>query len=241
MFSPGAPARISWSADCEQLCLMVPSARLELAFEQLVGRSPRGPLTFEFAADLQSLLGRRWRTMLDLLVDELDSPTDVTGNPQAGRHLEALVLDGLLLSQVHSHHRSTIGSGSAGARSAIRRAVDLMEGDPSAPWTTMRLAAEVHVSPRALQAGFRRDFATTPMTYLRRARLLRARQALEAADRDATTVRAVAVSLGILHLGRFAAAYRDAFGETPSDTLASGSRPSGSADRTTQPGGRRSR
>jgi transcriptional regulator GlxA family with amidase domain len=102
----------------------------------------------------------------------------------------------------------------------------------------MRLATEVHVSPRALQAGFRRDLATTPMTYLRRVRLLRARQALDAADRDSTTVRAVAVSLGILHLGRFAAAYRDAFGESPSNTLAGGSRPSGSADHTGGPGAR---
>jgi hypothetical protein len=32
-------------------------------------------------------------------------------------------------------------------------------------------------------------------------------------------VHAVAVSVGILHMGRFAAAYLDAFGEAPSDTL----------------------
>jgi transcriptional regulator GlxA family with amidase domain len=57
------------------------------------------------------------------------------------------------------------------------------------------------------------------MTYLRQIRLRRAREALRAAHRDATTVRAVAVGLGILHMGRFAAAYRAAFGESPSDTL----------------------
>ncbi len=72
---------------------------------------------------------------------------------------------------------------------------------------------------RGLQAGFCRDLATPPMTYLRQVRLRRAREALKAADPDATTVRAVAVGLGILHLSRFAAAYREAFGETPSDTL----------------------
>ena len=37
--------------------------------------------------------------------------------------------------------------------------------------------------------------------------------------RDTTTVRAVATSLGFMHMGRFAAAYRDAFGESPSETL----------------------
>ena len=57
------------------------------------------------------------------------------------------------------------------------------------------------------------------MAYLRGVRLRRAREALGAADRDATTVRAVAVGVGILHPSRFAAAYREAFGETPSETL----------------------
>jgi transcriptional regulator GlxA family with amidase domain len=79
--------------------------------------------------------------------------------------------------------------------------------------------AEVHLSVRALQEGFRQDLDTPPMAYLRRVRLRRAHEALLVAARDTTTVRSVAVSLGIVHLGRFAAAYRKAFGETPSETL----------------------
>jgi transcriptional regulator GlxA family with amidase domain len=77
----------------------------------------------------------------------------------------------------------------------------------------------VHLSVRALQERFRSDLATPPMTYLRQVRLRRAHEALLAADRDATTVSAIAVGLGIMHLGRFASAYRDAYGEAPSDTL----------------------
>jgi transcriptional regulator GlxA family with amidase domain len=57
------------------------------------------------------------------------------------------------------------------------------------------------------------------MTYLRRVRLRRAREALQAADRHSTTVQAVATRLGVLRMSRFAAAYRKVFGETPSDTL----------------------
>jgi hypothetical protein len=38
-------------------------------------------------------------------------------------------------------------------------------------------------------------------------------------ERDAPSVRTVAVSVGILHMGRYAAAYHEAFGEAPSDTL----------------------
>jgi len=219
VFPPEAPAEMSWSADCEQLCLMIPRACLEAELEQLLGRSLRGRLAFDFAADLHSPLARRWRTVLDLLVDELDHPTDVGRNPRMGRHLEGLVLDGLLLGQPHSHSDAAIRDRPVRLGAAIRHAVELIEERPSEPWTTVRLATEVHLSVRALQEGFRRDLATTPMTYLREIRLRRAREALQAADRGATTVGAVAVGLGFLHMGRFAAAYRDAFGESPSDTL----------------------
>ena len=157
--------------------------------------------------------------MLNLLADELDHPTDLGRNPLVGRHVEGLVLDGLLLGQAHSHNGVVTWDRPVALGAAIKHAVELIEEHPGEPWTTVRLAAEVHLSVRALQAGFHRDLATPPMTYLRQIRLRRASAALKAADRDATTVRAVAVGLGILHMGRFAAAYREAFGETPSDTL----------------------
>jgi AraC-like DNA-binding protein len=219
VFSPGAPAEMSWSADCEQLCLMVPRALLEAELEQLLGRALRRRLLFDFVADLQRPLGRRWRTVLNLLADELDHPTEMGQNPHVFRHVESLVLDGLLLSQPHNHTDVVAQDGPTALSAAIRQAVELIEERPAEPWTTVRLAAEVHLSVRALQVGFRRDLATPPMAYLRQVRLRRAREALQAAHPHGTTVRAVAVRLGILHLSRFAAAYRAAFGETPSDTL----------------------
>jgi AraC-like DNA-binding protein len=219
VFPPGAPAEMSWSADCEQLCLMIPRACLESELEHLLGRSLRGRLAFDFTADLRSPLGRRWRSVLNLLADELDHPTDVGRHPLVGRHVEALVLDGLLLGQPHSHSDVMTRDRPVRLGAAIRRAVELIEERPSEPWTTVRLATEVHLSTRALQEGFQRDLATTPMTYLRQTRLRRAREALEAADHNSTTVGAVAVGVGILHRGRFAAAYQGAFGESPSDTL----------------------
>ena len=219
VFSPEAPAEMSWSDDSEQLCLMIPRACLEAELEQLLGRSLRGRLVFDFAADLQSPLGRRWRTVLDLLVDELDHPTDVGRNPRMGRHVEGLVMDGLLLGQPHNNSDDAIGGGPVRVGAAIKHAADLLEERPSEPWTTVRLATEVHLSVRALQEGFRRDLDTTPMTYLRQVRLRRAHESLREADPDTATVGAIAGGLGILHLGRFAAAYRNAFGEAPSDTL----------------------
>jgi AraC-like DNA-binding protein len=219
VFSPGAPADIVWTADCEQLCLMIERPRLEAELEHLLGQPLGRRLVFDFSTNLRSPMGRRWRTMLELLLHELDQPTAVTRSSRMARHVEGLVIDGLLLGQPHSHSDLAIRERPAGMSTAISRAVEMLEERPSHPWTTIRLAAEVHLSVRALQAGFARDLGTPPMTYLRQVRLRRAHEVLSAAEPGATSVREVAHALGMLHKSRFAAAYRDAFGEAPSETL----------------------
>ncbi len=75
------------------------------------------------------------------------------------------------------------------------------------------------VSERALEYAFREVVGLTPVAYLVRLRLHRARQALLAATHGSTTVSAVALEWGFWHFGEFSRAYRDCFGELPSDTL----------------------
>jgi AraC-like DNA-binding protein len=216
IFPPDAPAAIEWSEDCAQLCLMVTRADLETELERLLGRSLNKPLDLAFHMDLGGQLGRLWRTSLQLVLSEFDNPTGV---PSAGRHIQGLLLDGLLLAQPHNYRSELERNSAPGAASAVRRAVELMESQPGEAWTTVRLAGAVHLSVRALQEGFKRDLAMPPMAYLRALRLRRAREELQTAHPQVTTVWAVASRYGFLHMSRFAAAYRDAFGEPPSHTL----------------------
>jgi transcriptional regulator GlxA family with amidase domain len=76
------------------------------------------------------------------------------------------------------------------------------------------------MSPRGLQAAFRREKDTTPTAYLREARLEAAHRELLAADpTTGATVEAIAAAWGFTHRGRFAAAYRTRYGQTPATTL----------------------
>jgi AraC-like DNA-binding protein len=75
------------------------------------------------------------------------------------------------------------------------------------------------VSERALQYAFKEVMGLTPVAYLIRLRLHRVRQALLAATHGSTTVSAVALDWGFWHFGEFSRAYKDCFGELPSDTL----------------------
>jgi len=75
------------------------------------------------------------------------------------------------------------------------------------------------VSERTLEYAFKDVMGLTPMTYLIRLRLHRVRQALLAATQGSTTVSAVALDWGFWHFGDFSRAYKECFGELPSDTL----------------------
>jgi AraC-like DNA-binding protein len=75
------------------------------------------------------------------------------------------------------------------------------------------------VSERTLQYAFNEVMGMTPVAYLTRLRLHRVRQALRAATHGTTTVTAEALRWGFWHFGHFSRAYKDCFGELPSDTL----------------------
>lgn len=87
--------------------------------------------------------------------------------------------------------------------------------------TIVDICTAVGVSERALQYAFRTYVDMSPQAYLRISRLNRVRETLLASDPQNTTVTAVAMRFGFLHLSRFAFDYKRIFDELPSATLAS--------------------
>jgi transcriptional regulator GlxA family with amidase domain len=76
------------------------------------------------------------------------------------------------------------------------------------------------VDPRALRHAFARYVGCSPTTYLRRVRLEAVHRELRAGDPAAgDTVAATARRWGFTGADRFAAAYRAAYGTSPSHTL----------------------
>ena len=75
------------------------------------------------------------------------------------------------------------------------------------------------VRERTLEYVFQQVMGMSPVAYLTRLRLHRVRQALRMATHGSTTVSTQALSWGFSHFGDFARAYKDCFGELPSETL----------------------
>jgi AraC-like DNA-binding protein len=100
---------------------------------------------------------------------------------------------------------------------AVRRAMAFIEERAGDPITLTDIADAARLSPRALQAAFRRHLDTSPMAHLRSVRMEGAhRDLLEAQPVAGFTVARIAARWGFAHHGRFSAQYRARYGRPPS-------------------------
>jgi AraC-like DNA-binding protein len=100
----------------------------------------------------------------------------------------------------------------------VRRAEEAIRARLGEDFSVRALAAELGIGTRALELAFLRHRGITPREALAHSRLDAAHSRLRSAG-PAETVTSIAMACGVTHLGRFAARYRERFGELPSDTL----------------------
>lgn len=104
-----------------------------------------------------------------------------------------------------------------GAHPALGRAIEFIRTRLNDDIGFRDIAQASGVSLRLLQALFRRDLGCTPGQFIRTERLRHARTLLDTGA--AASVTQAALDSGFHHLGKFSAAYRQSFGESPSQTL----------------------
>lgn len=107
---------------------------------------------------------------------------------------------------------------SSSNRQIVQRVDEWIRQHVSQPITLDQLRAAAGVSARTLQEACLAHWGRTPLELVAARRLGAARSMLVMGA--VPTVTDAAVRSGLSHLGRFSVAYRRAFGESPSDTLA---------------------
>jgi transcriptional regulator GlxA family with amidase domain len=103
---------------------------------------------------------------------------------------------------------------------AARQAQEFIEQHYRGPVRLEDLCRVTGVGARSLQRCFREYFDLTITDYLKTARLDAAYRALALAHPSQESVSRIAALCGFDHLGRFSVAFRERFGESPSQTLA---------------------
>jgi transcriptional regulator GlxA family with amidase domain len=132
-------------------------------------------------------------------------------DPHAEARLIALIADLLL-------RRGEIPRGKETSAVRIAELEAWIDGHLNDPLTIGRLCAVAGVGERCLQKEFHARRGMSPMRFVAERRLAAARaRLLRAGASDDVT--SIAVGLGFGHVGRFAQTYRQAYGESPSQTL----------------------
>ncbi|MEV0590867.1 AraC family transcriptional regulator [Nonomuraea cavernae] len=217
--SPTEHLDMRWAARCPQLIVKFDRVTVEQTLEQMLGERLDRPLVFDLGVDMTSGWARSWRAMADLIVHAAEDGGGLAAQSLALAHLENALLSSLLTMQPSNYWPQLAAPRRPAVPKVVRRAMGFIEEHAHLPINTADVAGAVAVSTRSLQEGFRTHLGLTPMAHLRDVRLARVHEELLAADPARVTVTVVAARWGFPHQGRFAAAYRDRYGQAPSATL----------------------
>lgn len=206
-----SPQPVRWES-FEKDVLRIDRATVEeVAAER--GHWPVGALDFEPQHVPEGPTLAAWWLMVRAVATEVLRGPDVVSE-QRERELTRYAAAGLLTAIPHwpvgQHEPHT----AADARFA--RAETFLLDHATESITVGDVADAAGLSVRGLQGAFQRHHGISPLSYLRRIRLLLAREQLQSEPEAA--VADVARASGFAHLGRFAAAYREEFGELPYQT-----------------------
>jgi AraC-like DNA-binding protein len=215
VIAPTMPFRIFWERDCRQLIVKIDRRKLEHVCQAHIARSLRAPVEFQADMPWASARGRGWRQLMAYALSILDQGTV---SALAWAPFEEMVVTHLLLHQPNNY-RDEIWADSREKPAlprCVRRAEAYIEAHAQEAIALADIAADAGVSVRTLCQSFRSFRNSSPMSFLRDARLEGARKDLLAGGASVTNI---AYRWGFNHLGRFSALYRKRYGEKPLDTL----------------------
>jgi AraC-like DNA-binding protein len=209
----------SWLVRPDVANLAIASEAVESHARALTGLDEIRPRFTAFTPD-DPAADRLWRDTTVYLARALDTLAGQEASPLADTALVDLAAAVVLrvfpnTAREAEHLRDLHGARTA----ALRRALQHVDDHLAEPISVVDLAEAAGLGLRGLHAAFRRHLDTTPMEHVRRARLAAARQELLAAEPGEGAVDRVAARWGFVRTRRFVQRYREAYGETPAETL----------------------
>ena len=218
MINANSPHTKIWQTDGHQVMVRVHQTDMESALERLIGMPVRDPLIFESAPMPAVGAVGTLAKLIELLGTDLEREGSFFAGP-TGADAKQMLLD-MMLSALPHNYSHLLSDASPGLRPRhVRHAAAYIHEHFRESIGLDDLVRAGGVSKRSLHAGFRKYYGVSPMAYLRNVRLDMARLRLKQMGSGDVSVTEVALASGLTHLSKFAAAYKDRFGELPSETL----------------------
>ncbi|WP_068399863.1 AraC family transcriptional regulator [Kribbia dieselivorans] len=212
-FPADTPARMpAWGPEVDLLGLRIDSHLLQRESERTFAR--RG-VTVPLEIDLRTPAGEAWFRLARTTFDNAREGGGVLyEDPKMAESVASMLVTGLLLAAVPEE----AGPSGPTRPRTVHRVIAAMEADPARAWSPADLAEIAGVSVRRLQQSFREHVGLPPLAYLQDLRLERVHDDL--VHGRGSSVTEISMAWGFSHLGRFAGAYRQRYGCTPSQTWA---------------------
>lgn len=207
------------TADCTQFVVRIAAGPLHRYLEQHYSIHVQAPLEFTpfpCGVDLQA---HGLHQMVTMICNGLGREDRSFRDVRVRGSLEQALIGVLLHEVPHNYQARMQVTGHEVVPGNIRLALDYMHSHTCEPIFLHDVSGVAGMSPRSLQAGFRRYFGVTPLHYLRNLRLDLAHAELACAGNSGLNVTDVALRCGFTDLSKFARYYRERFGQHPSTTL----------------------
>jgi AraC-like DNA-binding protein len=140
-------------------------------------------------------------------------------------HVLGAAGEAVLLEQFLDFHESlllqddTIAAWQASLRTIVRQVEEALERLPEQQLTLSQLCELTGTGKTRLSEAFEEVHGESPIRFLRMRALSAVREQLLDRENPPSSVKSVALAHGFLHKSRFAAAYRELYGELPHETL----------------------
>lgn len=219
IINPSRLVQKRWQNSMLQVMLRISRPALERVLSEELEADLRTPLRFDEVV-LDGTIGYEFPRVIEAVWRDHYSD-GLFQNRRIVRHLERTILLSLLAGTPHNY-RTQFDNVALIAPYYVKRAEDFMREHICMDITALDLVTVAGVSERSLYYGFKRWRNTTPMSYLRRLRLDRARKDLQRAAQKGRTITEIATDLGYTHLSSFSKHYKARFDETPSQTVLKG-------------------
>jgi AraC-like DNA-binding protein len=208
---PGETVDLTYSADCEQLMLRIPS---EIFNEVCLEHGwPRPIEHVEFNRTPYSIDElKNLNDLLTIFCQEAESDGAVT---QTLQYYSRVIVSKLLTTLKHDICMDAPEQQSG----CFTRLVQFIDDNIKKNITADDLAKFAKISPRSLYLIFEKNAQTTPKNFIRQKKLEQVYLTLMNPAHDLINVTAVAMDYGFYHLGRFSEFYKTTYGILPSQSL----------------------
>jgi AraC-like DNA-binding protein len=204
-------------ANCDWGSMSLPLDDFYATCEAVGGREYEGSPLKRLVRPAPDLMSRLL-SLHDVVSQLAKTTPDILSLPEVARALEhELIL--VMMRCLTEAEPSEMTAGGRRRDLIIARFEEFLETHPDRPLYLTEICAAIGVTERTLRVACEEHLGMAPIRFLTLRRMHLVHRALRQADSLTTTVTRLATDHGFWELGRFSVAYRELFGESPSDSL----------------------